>query len=108
MKNVLEGADLLSSMFIVLDIYKLFIRKVFCSSFLSTKFFAQDFCFKKLVIFRQFSAISGDTGVLPVLPGLLLRLERSYGLDRQKVSKVFKGVSSQYEEGKEIGSEKGI
>jgi hypothetical protein len=79
-KNVLEGADSLSLMFIVL---------IFS-------------------IFRQFSAISGNTGVLPVLPGLLLRLERSYGLDRQKVFKVFKGVSSQYEEGKEIGSEKGI
>jgi hypothetical protein len=79
-KNVLEGADSLSFMFIVL---------IFS-------------------IFRQFSAIPGDTGVLPVLPGLLLRLERSYGLDRQKVFKVFKGVSSQYEEGKEIGSEKGI
>jgi hypothetical protein len=57
---------------------------------------------------RQFFAIPEDTGVLSVSPGLLLRFERSSGLDRQKVFKVFKGMSSQTEEGKEIGSEKGI
>jgi hypothetical protein len=97
-KNVLEGADSLSLMFIVL-IYRFFDPQ----SFLLKLFVA-----KSLAIFRQFSAIPGDTDVLSGSPGLLLRLERSYGLDRQKVFKVFKGVSSQYEEGKEIGSEKGI
>jgi hypothetical protein len=54
------------------------------------------FVSKSLVIFRQFFAIPGDMGFVPVSPGLLLRLERSPGLlDRQKVSKVFRGMSSQ-------------
>jgi hypothetical protein len=60
----MEGADSLSLMFIVLIII----------SFLSTKFFAQDFCFKKLEIFRQFFAILGDAGLLPVIPGLLSKV----------------------------------